>query len=91
MAEPIRRRVRVRGVVQGVFYRDSVRRIAVDRGVVGSATNCADGSVEVVLEGPRAAVEELIAYCAEGPEHARVSDVEIADEEPRGEAGFTTG
>ena len=68
-----------------------MRRIAIGRGVAGSAVNCADGSVEVVLEGPPAAVEELIAYCAEGPERARVSGVEVADEDPRGETGFTTG
>lgn len=77
--------------MQGVFYRDSVRRVAQDRGVAGSAVNRADGSVEVVLEGERADVEAVIAYCAEGPERADVSAVEVDEEEPRGEAGFSTG
>lgn len=80
----------VHGEVQGVFYRDSVRRLAVDRGVSGSARNCEDGSVEVVLEGSREAVEALIAYCADGPERARVSRVEVSEEEPEGVSGFQT-
>ena len=81
----------VRGRVQGVFFRDSVRRVAEGRGVAGSATNLPDGSVEVVLEGPPRAVEELIAFCADGPERAEVSGVEVAEEEPEGLNGFRTG
>lgn len=77
--------------MQGVFYRDSVRRVAVGRGVAGSARNCDDGSVEVVLEGAREAVEAVIAFCAAGPELAEVSAVEVEAEEPRGDAGFTIG
>jgi acylphosphatase len=87
----IRRRLVVRGRVQGVFYRDSVRRIAEARGVAGAATNCDNGSVEVVLEGDEDAVEELIAYCAAGPERAEVSGVEVTEEEPEGLEGFRTG
>jgi len=45
----VRRRLVVRGVVQGVWYRDSVRRVAERHGVAGSAANQLDGSVEVVL------------------------------------------
>lgn len=87
----IRRRLRVRGRVQGVFYRDSVRRIAAQRSVAGSATNLDDGSVEIVLEGAADDVEAVIAYCADGPRHAEVSGIEVSEEDPRGEAGFTTG
>jgi acylphosphatase len=74
-----------------VFFRDSVRRIALGRGVAGSATNLPDGAVEVILEGPPGPVEEVIAFCAEGPERAEVSGVEVAEEEPRGMSGFGTG
>lgn len=87
----MRRRLRARGRVQGVFYRDSVRRIALGHGVAGSATNLADGSVEVVLEGRGEDVEAVAAFCATGPERAMVSGLEVVDEEPRGEAGFTVG
>ena len=85
----IRRRLVVRGVVQGVWYRDSVRRVAERHGVAGSATNELDGSVEVVLEGPADAVAAVEAYCAEGPRDAHVTGVEAVDEPPQGLAGFT--
>jgi acylphosphatase len=85
----IRRRLVVRGVVQGVWYRDSVRRVAERHGVAGSATNELDGSVEVVLEGPADAVAAVEAYCAEGPRDAHVRRVEAVDEPPQGLAGFT--
>lgn len=75
--------------MQGVFFRDSVRRLARERGVAGGAANLDDGSVEIVLEGPRDDVEALIAYCADGPDRAEVSGVAVDEEEPRGEAGFT--
>lgn len=67
-----------------------MRRLALECAVAGSATNLDDGSVDVVLEGPRRAVEELIAYCADGPEYARVSRVEVSEEESQGISGFET-
>lgn len=86
----VRRRVRVRGRVQGVFFRDSLRRIAGDRGVAGRARNLDDGSVEAVLEGPPEGVEAVIAFCGEGPDRAEVSQVEVEEEEPEGLEGFET-
>mgnify|MGYP000129577603 CR=1 FL=1 len=80
----------VRGRVQGVFFRDSVRRLALERGVAGSAENHDDGSVVVVLEGPREGVEGVVAFCSEGPDRAEVSQVEVDEEEPRGVEGFDT-
>lgn len=68
-----------------------MRRLAGERNVAGSAANRDDGSVEVVLEGQREAVEELIAFCAEGPEHARVSRIDVDEEEPEGASGFQIG
>jgi acylphosphatase len=84
----IRRRLRVRGRVQGVFYRDTVRAEAEARGVAGWARNDADGSVEVVLEGPEDAVAAVLARCRAGPPDARVDAVEVADEPPGGLRGF---
>jgi len=65
--------------------------MAEDRGVAGSAENLNDGSVEVVLEGPSVAVEELIAFCSEGPRNAHVSQVDVTEEKPEGLGGFATG
>jgi acylphosphatase len=87
MSDPVRRRVVVRGDVQGVFFRDSTREEAQARGVSGSVTNRDDGAVEAVFEGPREAVEAMIAFCREGPSRARVEDVEVIEEEPEGSGG----
>ena len=87
-AETIRRRLLIRGHVQGVFFRDATRARARSAGVAGSARNLADGTVEVVLEGPLAAVERLQRFCEQGPPHARVEDVEAQEEAPLGLSGF---
>ena len=89
MSEPVsRRRVVVRGHVQGVFFRDSARREAESRGVSGSVCNRADGAVEAVFEGTPADVEALVAFCRQGPHGARVESVEVMEEESEGLAGF---
>jgi acylphosphatase len=85
--DTVRRRVVVRGDVQGVFFRDSTQKEAEARGVSGSVTNRADGAVEAVFEGSREAVEAMIAFCREGPSRADVEDVEVTEEEPEGSSG----
>jgi acylphosphatase len=85
----IRRRVVVHGYVQGVFFRDSVRRLAQQRSVSGRVANRADGAVEAVFEGEPDAVGRLVAFCREGPRGARVDSVEVTEEDPTGVAGFT--
>ena len=84
----IRRRVIVHGQVQGVFFRDSLRRLADQRGVAGSATNRADGTVEAVFEGEPEAVEALVELSRRGPSRARVERVAVLDEEAEGLQGF---
>ena len=89
MAGSSRRRVVVSGRVQGVFFRDSVRRHALDRGLAGWVCNREDGKVEAVFEGAPDDVEALVAFCRSGPEGAAVEGVEVGDEEPTGEQGFS--
>jgi acylphosphatase len=84
----VRRRVRAHGRVQGVFFRDSVRREADARGVAGWAENRGDGSVEAVFEGPPEAVDALVDACRRGPGHAEVAQLDVAEEEPEGLDGF---
>ena len=84
----IRRRVIVHGLVQGVFFRDSTRRLAQRHGVAGWVSNRWDGAVEAVFEGEPDAVERLVAFSREGPRGARVDAVEVTDEEPEGLLGF---
>jgi acylphosphatase len=85
----VRRRVFVSGRVQGVFYRDSCRRVAGENGVAGWASNRPDGRVEMVLEGEEDAVDRVLAWAREGTDWAQVIDVEVTDEDVRGESGFS--
>jgi acylphosphatase len=84
----MRKRVVVYGSVQGVFFRDTMRRMAHQRGVAGWVRNNPDGSVEAVFEGDEAAIDRLVAFAHEGPRGARVERVEVLDEEPEGLSGF---
>jgi len=67
----IRRRILVHGHVQGVFFRDSTRRLAERDGVAGWVRNRPDGAVEAVFEGEPQAVERLVRFAREGPRGAR--------------------
>jgi len=74
--------------VQGVFFRDSVRREADARGVAGWASNEPDGTVAAVFEGAAGDVEALVELCRRGPGHSDVERLEVAEEEPEGLDGF---
>ena len=83
----VRARIRVTGLVQGVFYRQSTSREAVRLGLSGAVRNLSDGSVEVEAEGVRSAVEALVAWCRHGPPSARVEGLDVAWEPPTGGEG----
>jgi acylphosphatase len=87
----MRRRVVVRGRVQGVFFRDTTRRMAAERGVAGWVRNRRDGAVEAVFEGEPEAVESMVRFAHEGPRGADVESVEVVEEEPEGLSGFSAG
>ncbi|MFD7612237.1 acylphosphatase [Streptomyces sp. NPDC059828] len=84
----VRKRVIVSGLVQGVFYRDTCRRVALEYGVSGWVRNLANGNVEAVFEGESDAVETVVRWTREGPPAAEVRRVEVADEAPQGVEGF---
>jgi len=86
-ADVIRRRLLFAGMVQGVGFRYWAVRESAAFGVTGYVRNLYDGSVEVVLEGPRDEVTNFINVLRGGPPYGRVSRVEVSDEEPRGEYG----
>ena len=85
----IRRRVVARGRVQGVFFRDTCRRQAWSHRVSGWVANREDGAVEAVFEGDAAAVQAMIEWARKGPAQAHVTKLEVIEEEPRGELGFS--
>ena len=88
MIRRIRRHLVVHGRVQGVWFRDSMRREAERLGVTGWVRNLPDGAVEAALEGNEDAVERMVAWCDHGPTGARVLRVETRSEPPEGLADF---
>jgi acylphosphatase len=84
-----RRRVVVHGRVQGVWFRESARRRATELAVGGWVRNRPDGAVEAEVEGDAEAVEVLVAWFGHGPSGAHVERLELVEQEPRGESGFT--
>jgi acylphosphatase len=87
-ADRVRQHVVLTGRVQGVFFRDSLRRRADTRGVSGWARNRPDGSIEAVFEGPETEVVGMVSYCREGPRDAHVETMDATSEEPEGLHGF---
>ena len=84
-----RAQIRIRGQVQGVFFRAEARARAESLGVAGWVRNAEDGSVEAVFEGDVQRVDSMVDWCRRGPSGARVDDVEVETEQPKGETGFS--
>ena len=84
----IRKRVVAHGRVQGVFFRDSVRRRAESLGVAGWVTNRDDGAVEAAFEGEAEQVDSMVEYCRSGPGRAEVGELEVTEEPAEGDSGF---
>ena len=87
--EVIRRRVVVRGKVQGVGFRYYANAEAARLGVAGFVRNLSDGSVEVEVEGERDAVASLVDWARTGPPSASVESAEVTEREPAGTPVFT--
>ena len=81
-------RVRIRGRVQGVWFRGWTERQAVILGLSGWVRNYPDGSVEALFCGRKEAVQEMIEKCASGPRKARVDEVSIVSKNEACPAGF---
>ena len=79
----------VSGRVQGVFFRDTCRRVAWEAGVAGWASNLPDGRVEVVVEGDPGSVAAVVQWCHEGTPYSSVESVEVTEEKPEGASGFS--
>jgi acylphosphatase len=81
----------VRGRVQGVFFRDSTRRVAESLGLTGHAVNLPNGDVEVLACGAHAAIDELGRWLHEGPRMASVEGVSAREVDVDEPDGFRTG
>jgi len=67
----------VSGRVQGVYFRAFTRNKAKQLGITGSATNLADGRVDIIAQGGSEAIGQFIAWCRKGPITARVDHIGI--------------
>jgi acylphosphatase len=81
-------RIRITGLVHGVFFRATMAQVALELGVSGWARNVADGTVEAFLEGPEVDVEKVVAWARLGPPRARVDSVKVQAAAPRNLRGF---
>jgi len=81
----------IKGRVQGVFFRDSTRRVAEALDITGYAINLADGNVEVLAYGERDAIDKLAAWLQDGPQMARVDQVIASEIEVDAPDDFQTG
>jgi acylphosphatase len=84
----VARRVRVTGLVQGVFFRAWTAEQARRLGVNGWVRNAADGSVEGHVEGEQSAVQQLIKLLHRGPPSAQVEKVTVTDAQPESSGRF---
>jgi acylphosphatase len=77
----VRVRLRIEGSVQGVFFRASAEAQANRLGATGWVRNCPDGSVELLAEGEKEKIDDLVVWCRHGPRGARVENVRVEWEE----------
>ncbi|KEF32517.1 Acylphosphate phosphohydrolase, putative [Marinobacter nitratireducens] len=82
-------KLRVSGIVQGVYFRASAEKSATEIGVTGYTRNLPDGDVEIVAEGSEGQLQQLKDWCHQGPPASRVDAVEVIEESATGEfSGF---
>ena len=86
-AERSRVHLVIKGKVQGVFFRAFIEKTADELKLAGFVRNKEDGTVEVVTEGEKPALEQLITACRKGPRSAGVTDIDVKWEKFKGEFG----
>lgn len=82
-------RLRIKGAVQGVGYRDWATQEATARGLSGWVRNRSDGSVELLVAGPDAKVQDMLKAATQGPAAAVVTAIDIHNETDLPSAGFS--
>jgi acylphosphatase len=84
------RKIRIQGKVQGVGFREAMVREALRLGLVGWVRNCADGSVEALVQGEPAAMEDILQWVRLGPPNSEVEDLSSESSQPDPSlSGFT--
>lgn len=83
MSEIKRVTIIVHGRVQGVFFRDSTMRKARELGLIGNVRNLPEGTVQIVAQGSRPALDDLVKWAYEGSPASVVTKVETSFEAPK--------
>ena len=81
-------RLRITGLVHGVFFRATMAQVASEHEVRGWVRNRTDGSVEAFLEGEEENVQRVIVWAKRGPPRARVDEVDVVKTRPKNLRGF---
>ena len=89
MSETTIFRLRIKGRVQGVGFRDWAVGEAQARGLDGWVRNRSDGSVELLIAGPDETIKDMLGACTQGPEAAQVANIDIHNETEPPPAGFS--
>ncbi len=80
--------IKVKGKVQGVFYRATTKAVADQLGVKGFVKNEADGSVYIEAEGEAVMIESFLEWCQEGPDRAQIDHIESNEGEMKNYRNF---
>ncbi len=80
--------IQVKGKVQGVYFRKSTQVQAQALGIQGFVRNEPDGSVYIEAEGHQESLDQFLAWCWKGPEHAQVKEVKSAEQSSKHYEGF---
>ncbi|MBT4823753.1 acylphosphatase [Candidatus Woesearchaeota archaeon] len=75
----MKKKIIIKGHVQGVFYRENTKKLAKALGLKGYVKNKFDGSVKIVVSGEENKIKKLIKWCKHGPMHATVENVEVKE------------
>jgi|TARA_Y100001963_G_C6632502_1_gene376957 acylphosphatase len=70
----------VTGRVQGVFFRQSTKVMAIKNNAKGWVRNLDDGRVEIVAQGETQDIDNLAHWCKTGPANSRVDEFELSEE-----------
>ncbi|NOZ76085.1 MAG: acylphosphatase [Euryarchaeota archaeon] len=81
----VRAHLLVSGMVQGVMFRESIRKEAELRGLTGWVRNLDNSQVEAVIEGEKDLVNRVVMWCYSGPSYAKVRKVSLEWEDYTGE------
>ena len=81
-------RLRIKGRVQGVGYREWAIGEALARGLDGWIRNRSDGSVEMLIAGPDETIKDMLGACTRGPDAAQVENIDIHNETDAPPPGF---